>query len=128
MKKRIIFSFLLDIACIACLFLSAKRLNHLLYGVIHNPWYKDAVFKLKVSLEDFAMNCCIYSLAIIISISCLVFFTIYFIKAIKRSNASNFVRYTYEEYKEYRANKKAQKQADKKAKLQAELNKMEKAE
>lgn len=50
------------------------------------------------------------------------------IKAIKGSNASNFVRYTYEEYKEYRANKKAQKQADKKAKLQAELNKMEKAE
>lgn len=47
---------------------------------------------------------------------------------LKGSNASNFVRYTYEEYKEYRANKKAQKQADKKAKLQAELDKIEKTE
>lgn len=128
MKKRIIFSLLLDIACIVCAILSAYRLNLLIYNVTHLPWYYEAVFKFKVSLEEFATNCCIYSLAIIISISCVAFFTIYFIKAIKGSNASNFVRYTYEEYKAYRMKKKEEKQAKEKAKLQEKLDKLQKTE
>ena len=54
---------------------------------------------------------------------------------IKHSNASNFVRYTYEEYKEYREQKKAEKQAKKQAKmlkqkenLEKQLQEMEKTE
>lgn len=128
MKKRIVFSLLLDIACIVCTILSAYRLNLLIYNITHLPWYYESVFKFKVSLEEFVTNCCIYSLAIIISISCLAFFTIYFIKAIKGSNASNFARYTYEEYKQYREKKKAKKQVKKKAKLQEKLQEIEKAE
>jgi hypothetical protein len=38
------------------------------------------------------------------------------------------VRYTYEEYKEYRANKKTEKLALKKAKLENQLQEMEKTE
>lgn len=79
-----------------------------------------------------------FAFSIIIPIV-IIFFTtatvIYIFKQIKGSNASNFVRYTYEEYKAYRAKRKEEKQAKKRAKMEAqrqrldaELQEMEKTE
>lgn len=60
--------------------------------------------------------------AIPLGFSATLFALIRFIKS------SNFVRYTYEEYKAYRTKKKAEKQAKEKAKLQEKLDKLQKTE
>lgn len=62
----------------------------------------------------------------LLTLACCVVVAIFIV--IKGSNASNFVRYTYEEYKQYREKKKVEKQAQKKAKLQEKLQEIEKTE
>ena len=61
----------------------------------------------------------------IILLSYVLVIAIYLYKQIKGSNASNFVRYTYEEYKAYRAKKKEEKQAKKRAKMEAQRQRLE---
>ncbi len=69
-----------------------------------------------------------YALLGITHIGCIVFLVIFFANGIKKTNTSNSVRLTYEEYKTLRDAKKAERQQKKKEKLQKQLEKIEKAE
>ena len=70
----------------------------------------------------------IYPLLLVGLLFSIVVFVMNIVLMLKGSNASNFVRYTYGEYKTYRVKKKEEKQANKKAKLQEKIDKMEKTE
>lgn len=124
MKKSI---FLIAIiACFCAIFI---------IGVIIADQFFSVYRATGVSFSDFVsssvrLNITTKKLAFICAISlvpvpcCIVATAVCLFKQIKGSNASNFVRYTYEEYKQYREKKKAEKQAKKKAKSQ-EIEKTE---
>lgn len=134
MKKKLIFSLLLDIGCVVCIIMNIDKINS-------NAQY---IQTLKLNFGEaleypmfkyYALDIISCSISTLVCLSVLIYFVLYFIKHLKGSNASNFVRYTYEEYKAYIAKKKEEKQAKKRAKLQAqrqrldaELQEMEKTE
>ena len=78
--------------------------------------------------EDFKEKTFNYSILFLSDIGSIAFLVACFIGLSKKTNFSNTLRYTYEEYKAMREAKKAEKKRKKKEKLQKQLDEIEKAE
>ncbi len=136
MKKKnilqIIFLVVFDlVTLISTIFLFLKCKSHI-GEFISNP---HIYIKGHWAYQQKLGEAILYIVLMLICITSIVVFSVLTYKHLKGSNASNFVRYTYEEYKAYRAKKKEEKQAKKRAKMEAqrqrldaELQEMEKTE
>ena len=103
---------------IVLLSLLALIQGHGLYRCLNTIYdYWGTTFK--EILSTYTVNAIYYVCTIILCVFIVVCL-------IKKTNFTNSVRYTYEQYKEMRQKKKAEKQKAMKEKLQKQLNELEK--
>ena len=119
MKKFL--TFLFSFLCLAVLIFNFVFALYVLQDAEHfnvNPQNYRVVAKLYLQF------CTHLSSALLILMAGVVFLT----SVIKKTNFSNWVKYTYEEYKAKRDEEKAKQNEKRKEKLKTELEKLEKTE
>ena len=118
MKKTFLFVFLI---CLCFLGLFIELVLHVKGFVYAIRGYKIGI---PINAKDLIISNGFYIIKNLFYLSSLVLFSLYFFK----SNFSNHIRYTYEEYKAKMDAKKTEKKKAKIEKLKAEIEKQEKGE